>query len=392
LTTLENNGATKAFNYGVFLGNRYKNSPNIVWHSGNDFQTWNTNSADNNLVYQVMAGIASADPNHIQTIELNFDASYSNQDTATLGSTLGSDGVYTYLETYDEALLAYNSSPTLPTFLTEANYEYENNTDLFSGTTGPFILREQEYWAMTSGSGGQLYGNHYTWTFTSGWQSFLDSPGTMELAYWLGLFNSVPWWNLVPDQNHQIVTSGYGTYDGSNGNLPIANYATTAWIPDGSLAITYDPAGDALTVNLGEFNQPITATWYDPSNGASTTIAGSPFQNIGSEQFAPPGINHDGDEDWVLVLRASAPSPNLTSLSPTSGAVGSSVTITGTNFGASQGTSTVTFNGTTATPTSWTATSIVAPVPSGATTGNVVVTVGSSFSNGLSFAVTSPGP
>ena len=52
------------------------------------------------------------------------------------------------------------------------------------------------------------------------------------------------------------------------------------------------------------------------------------------------------------------------------------MTITGTNFGATKGTSTVTFNGTTATPTTWSATSIVVPVPAGATTGNVVVTVG----------------
>ena len=146
------------------------------------------------------------------------------------------------------------------------------------------------------------------------------------------------------------------------------------------------------------------------------------------------------------------------------------MTITGTNFGATQGTSTVTFNGTTATPTelecdehrgagagrsddgergsdggrsseqrselhgagdaddqqpepdvrsgggigddhgyelridardehgdvqrddgnddsSWSATSIVVPVPAGATTGNVVVTVGGVASNGVSFTV-----
>src|SRR5262249_5445177 len=59
-----------------------------------------------------------------------------------------------------------------------------------------------------------------------------------------------------------------------------------------------------------------------------------------------------------------------------------------TNFGATQGTSTVTFNGTTATPTSWSATSIVAPVPAGATTGPVAVTVGGVPSNGANFTVT----
>jgi YD repeat-containing protein len=80
--------------------------------------------------------------------------------------------------------------------------------------------------------------------------------------------------------------------------------------------------------------------------------------------------------------------PTITSLSPTSAAVGASVTITGTNYGSTQGTSTVKFNGTTATSiTSWSSTSIVAVVPSGATTGNVVVTVSGSSSSGKSFTV-----
>ena len=79
--------------------------------------------------------------------------------------------------------------------------------------------------------------------------------------------------------------------------------------------------------------------------------------------------------------------PTITSLSPTSGAVGASVTITGTNFGSTQGSSTVKFNGKAATATNWSATTIVAAVPSGATTGNVVVTVSGAPSNGKSFTV-----
>ena len=84
-------------------------------------------------------------------------------------------------------------------------------------------------------------------------------------------------------------------------------------------------------------------------------------------------------------------SPTITSLNPTFGPLGSSVTITGNYFGASQGTSTVTFNGTAATPTSWSNTSIVAPVPASATTGYVVVTVGGVASNGVIFTVSGSG-
>ncbi len=81
--------------------------------------------------------------------------------------------------------------------------------------------------------------------------------------------------------------------------------------------------------------------------------------------------------------------PAITSLSPNSDAVGTSVTITGTNFGTTQGTSTVKFNGIAATPTSWGMTSIVVPVPRGIHKGGgtVVVTVGGVTSNSLSFLV-----
>ena len=86
-------------------------------------------------------------------------------------------------------------------------------------------------------------------------------------------------------------------------------------------------------------------------------------------------------------------SPQILSISPASGAVGSFVTITGVNFGATQGASTVKFNGTSATAiTSWSATEIACAVPTGAVTGNIVVTVGGIASNGVSFTVTSSGP
>ena len=82
--------------------------------------------------------------------------------------------------------------------------------------------------------------------------------------------------------------------------------------------------------------------------------------------------------------------PAITSLSPSEGAVGTSVTISGSGFDTTQGTSTVTFNGTTAAPSTWSDTTIAVPVPAGATTGSVVVTVGGLDSNAVTFSVTVP--
>ena len=79
--------------------------------------------------------------------------------------------------------------------------------------------------------------------------------------------------------------------------------------------------------------------------------------------------------------------PTINTLSPSAGPTGTSVTVSGSNFGGTQGTSTITFNGVAATPGSWSASTIVAPVPSGATTGPVVVTVGGAASNSSTFSV-----
>lgn len=79
--------------------------------------------------------------------------------------------------------------------------------------------------------------------------------------------------------------------------------------------------------------------------------------------------------------------PKINAVSPMAGRTGAPVTIIGNNFGAVQGSSTVTFNGVAANPTSWSATAIKVIVPSGATTGNVVVSVNGQPSNGVTFAI-----
>ncbi len=82
--------------------------------------------------------------------------------------------------------------------------------------------------------------------------------------------------------------------------------------------------------------------------------------------------------------------PGISSLTPSSGGTGISVVIAGANFGTSQGTSTVTFNGVTAVVVSWGDTSITAIVPSTASTGPVIVTVSGTASNSETYTVTNP--
>jgi rhamnogalacturonyl hydrolase YesR len=87
----------------------------------------------------------------------------------------------------------------------------------------------------------------------------------------------------------------------------------------------------------------------------------------------------------ITTSTVSVPPPSIASLAPTSGPEGTSVTISGSSFGTAQGT--VNFNGTVAPVTGWSPSAIMATVPSGAISGNVVVTAGGVASNGVNFTV-----
>ncbi|MHB8896992.1 MAG: IPT/TIG domain-containing protein, partial [Candidatus Geothermincolia bacterium] len=85
--------------------------------------------------------------------------------------------------------------------------------------------------------------------------------------------------------------------------------------------------------------------------------------------------------------------PTLTTVSPSNGYVGNTVTLTGTGFGVTRADSVVKFNGTAATSyTSWSDTSIKCKVPTGATTGDVKVVACGLNSNGKPFTVNSTTP
>jgi hypothetical protein len=296
LSVLDSNGLWNARHYGAFLGNRFKDYPNIIWMSGNDFQSWR-DPAQNRLVRAVMLGLAEKDANHIQTIELDYYVSASMED-GPLRSLLGLDAVYTYRPTYAEELAEYKRTDVRPTFLVEANYEFEHNGGTDGGTTQN--LRRQEYWTALSGTTGQLYGSAYSWRLQGDWASNLDTIGILQLSYVKQLFEPRKWYDLVPDRDHQVLIKGYGKFS-KDDPIPDDTYATAARTSDGSLAMAYLPDIRKVTVDMSKLSGQVTARWFDPTNAAFTAIGS--FPNTGTQDFTPPGNNGDGD--WVLLLEAN---------------------------------------------------------------------------------------
>src|SRR5438874_4248655 len=95
---------------------------------------------------------------------------------------------------------------------------------------------------------------------------------------------------------------------------------------------------------------------------------------------------------FTVSQKGNAQTPQVSSISPSSGPPGTRIVIRGTGFGTSQEAGSVMFEGAylPAGVLSWSDSQITAFAPSDAATGPVTVSVAEMSSNGVNFTVTSP--
>jgi hypothetical protein len=172
----------------------------------------------------------------------------------------------------------------MPFILFESKYEGENNAPPPATTQS---LREVAYQTILGGGAGHVYGNRPVWNAGPGWKQALDAPGATELLPNIKkLFESRVWYQLVPDQDHSVVTGGYTNPAGIVPNALTANGATL---------IAYLPNLRTIVVDLTKITGPTTkAWWFNPRNGTAQLIGNYPDT---SQPFTSPDNN-----DWVLVL------------------------------------------------------------------------------------------
>jgi len=251
-------------------------------------------------------------------------------------------------------------------------------------------------------------------SYTNGFISKLDNNGSFIWAIAYGSNNTYE--------------SGYSiTTDAAGSIYSFGQYAGTCDFDPS--ACTFNLTGSACgylwKLNLGTPVPSPTITSFTPTAGpigTSVTITGTNFSTVPSENTVRffnnrlatvtaststsitatvPASSITGvisvTTNCITVNSATnftlgaATLPTITTFSPVSGTVGTSVIITGTNFSTTPANNVVTFNGTTAVVTASTATSITTSVPTGATTGKISVTVaGNSAASASDFTVIQP--
>jgi hypothetical protein len=274
------NGPEKCLDYGRYLGKRYKDFDNIIWLMGGDRHPGPALED----VDMVALGIKEYDQRH--AFSAHCDPEHSAVDDFSGGRWLDFNTTYTYEIVHAKLLQDYKRTPAMPFILIESSYEGEHNAS-------DVQIRRQAYWAVLCGGFGHVLGNRPLWLFDPGWQKAMDLPGSVSMQFWGELFHSRGWYDLIPDQKHEVVTSGLGEFRG-------LDYLAAARTSDGSTVIAYMPTSRTIHVDISKVSgNQVKAWWFDPRNGRAA--AAGMFPSSGTHEFTPPG-----EGDWVLVLDDAA--------------------------------------------------------------------------------------
>ena len=231
----------EAKKYGAFLGNRYKNRPNIIWFMGGDIQgdikpeVWNA----------LATSIKAADPNHLMTYHprgrytsarwwskaawLDFHTFQSGH--RRYGQRMGNKDYPIPDDTeednwmYVDSTWAYN--PMKPVLDAEPSYEdipmglHDKNEPRWKACD----VRRYAYWSVFAGSCGHTYGHNaimqmlkpgYPTSYGDAgdvktWYQALNDPGFQQMKFVRQLILSFPYFERVGDQS--IIVDNGTKYD-----------------------------------------------------------------------------------------------------------------------------------------------------------------------------------
>jgi len=213
-------------------------------------------------------------------------------------------------------------------------------------------------------------------------------------AVWLGsTYGSVVSWS-----NTQVIatiasgaTSGVAQiYQGGVWGNTISLTVITPNIT--SISPNNGVAGDSITINGTGFraSQGSGLVWLGSTYGTITSWSDTQIvATVASGSTSGVAQVYQGGV-WSNQISFTVNSPHITSISPSSGVAGDSITINGTNFGASQGSGNVWLGSNYGNVVSWSDTQVIATIASGSTSGVAQILQNTVWSNQISLTVITP--
>ena len=272
----------KAAKYGKFLGERYKNKPNIIWMMGGDvLGDRGTASWD-----ALAKAIRKADPNHVMTFHPRgrttssrwfadrdwMDFHMFQSGHRRYGQRNG-DGDYTIKDNTEEdnwryVDLTWNGNPQKPVIDGEPSYEDipQGLHDFSAPRWMDYDVRRYAYWAVFAGCFGHTYGHNSIMQFIKPgllasfgaekpWWDAMKDPGYNQMKYLKWLILAFPFEERIADQS---------VIAGQNGERYDRNIATRG----NDYLLVYNYSGKPMQLDLSKISGAKKNVWVmNPSDG-----------------------------------------------------------------------------------------------------------------------------
>lgn len=300
--------------YGKFLGERYKNEPNVIWIIGGDI------SGDvKTPEWEALAtSIRSVDKNHLMTFHprgrtisstwfnnadwLDFNMFQSGH--RRYGQRKG-DKDYPIEDNTEEDNWRYVErslaiQPMKPVIDGEPIYEDipQGLHDLDEPRWTAADVRRYAYWSVFGGSFGHTYGHNSIMQFmrpginpaygaVTPWYEALKAPGFNQMKYMKNLMLIFPYFERIPDQSIIVGVNGerYNRAIATRGN---------------DYLMVYSYIERPLQVDLRKVSGTKKNAWrYNPKDGRLVYIG--EFEN-GVVTFGNNKTQRDGSDDYVLIV------------------------------------------------------------------------------------------
>jgi hypothetical protein len=328
-----------AFQYGKWIGNRYKDRTNIIWCLGGDRQPIHL-GVDYKDVWRNMAegianGVLQKDIKHNekdpdwQKLLMTYHAcheaetgecstmSYWTDDDTWISFIMIQSGHGLTPKNYELVQNDYNRKNPMPVFDGEPAYEQMPTTwPICSDFHGGWMVRKRAYWSLFAGSFGHTYGHpSVCWMISEkerdnfrrySWFEALDQPGAWQMKILRDFLESrdlsqcIPGQDLLIEQNHKM--------------QDVTDEHIQACIEkEGKFACLYFPSGGEETVDLSRLKiDHLQVWWFNPRDGqcytqenvttdkAISLEAIKPDGEIGVLKLITP--TRGNEQDWVCVI------------------------------------------------------------------------------------------
>lgn len=277
----------KAAALGKFLGERYKDNPNIIWMIGGDIM-----GNKKPEVWDALArAIKKVDKNHIMTFHPRgrttsawwyndsewMDFNMFQSGHRRYGQRNG-DGDYTIKDNTEEdnwtyVDMSFEKKPLRPVIDGEPSYEDipQGLHDFSAPRWQDYDVRRYAYWAVFAGCFGHTYGHNSVMQFIrpglgasfgaeKPWWDAMKDPGYNQMKYIKWLMLSFPFTERVADQS--IIA-------GQNGERYDRVIATRG----NDYLLVYNYSGKPMKIDLGKISGAKKNVWWmNPSDGKLTYV------------------------------------------------------------------------------------------------------------------------